>query len=237
MNRVLGASLVAATVIASCLPGITRAQTTPPAGSSLDEIIVTAEKRPERLQDVPAQVDVLTAENLDALHIQQTPDITATIPNLTVARNDTYTNSTIVLRGITQANNSDVPVAIIVDGVPQDDSKQFNSYLFDIAQIEVLKGPQGSLYGRNAEAGAIIITTAPPTNELKGFADVSYGNGEPVDARAGVSGALIPDQVLFRIAGNYAKSDGLIENTFQHNDSDYVDFDRSLRGDLQFLLS
>ena len=80
---------------------------------------------------------MLTAESLDALHIQQTPDITATIPNLTVARNDTYTNSTIVLRGIAAANNSDVPVAIIVDGVPQDDSKQFNTYLFDIAQIEV----------------------------------------------------------------------------------------------------
>ncbi len=237
MNRVVRASLVAATVIAPCLSGMAGAQTTPAAGSSLDEIVVTAEKRPERLQDVPAQVDVLTAESLDALHIQQTPDITATIPNLTVARNDTYTNSTIVLRGITQANNSDVPVAIIVDGVPQDDSKQFNTYLFDIAQIEVLKGPQGSLYGRNAEAGAIIITTAPPTNELKGFADVSYGNGETMDARAGVSGAIIPDQILFRIAGNYAKSDGLIENTFQQNDSDYVDFDRSLRGDLQFLLS
>jgi outer membrane receptor protein involved in Fe transport len=96
------------------------------------------------------------------LQIRQTPDITATVPNLTVARNDTYSNSTIVLRSITQANNSDVPVAVIVDGVPQDDSKQFNTYLFDIAQIEVLKGPQGSLYGRNAEAGAIIITTAPP---------------------------------------------------------------------------
>jgi iron complex outermembrane recepter protein len=107
-----------------------------------------------------------------------------------VARNDTYSNSTIVLRGITQANNSDVPVAIIVDGVPQDDSKQFNSHLYDIAQIEVLKGPQGSLYGRNAEAGAIIITTAAPSNDFKGFADVSYGKGSTLDTNAGLSGAL-----------------------------------------------
>jgi iron complex outermembrane recepter protein len=204
---------------------------------ALQEIIVTAQKRPERLQDVPAQIDVLTSERLEALQIHETPDITATIPNLTVARNDTYSNSTIVLRSITQANNSDVPVAVIVDGVPQDDSKQFNTYLFDIAQIEVLKGPQGSLYGRNAEAGAIIITTAPPTNELKGYADVSYGNGETVDGRAGISGALVPDRVLFRVAGNYARSDGLIRNTFQDTDSDYIDFDRSLRGDLLFIVS
>src|ERR1700722_21026447 len=122
MNWVLRASLVTATLTASCLPGMAGAQTAP-AANALDEIIVTAEKRPERLQDVPAEVDVLTAENLDAFHIRQTPDITATIPNLTIARNDTYTNSTIVLRGITQANNSDAPVAIIVDGERQTASK------------------------------------------------------------------------------------------------------------------
>jgi iron complex outermembrane recepter protein len=222
-------------VICSCAIGLARAEAA--SSDSLEEIIVTAEKRPERLQDVPAQVDVLTADVLQTLQIRETPDITATIPNLTVARNDTYSNSTIVLRGITQANNSDVPVAIIVDGVPQDDSKQFNTYLFDISQIEVLKGPQGSLYGRNAEAGAIIITTAPPTNEFKGVADVSYGNGDTVVGRASLSGAIVPDTVLFRIAGNYAHSGGLIRNTFQDNDADWVDYDRSLRGDLQFRLS
>jgi iron complex outermembrane recepter protein len=204
---------------------------------ALQEIIVTAQKRPERLQDVPAQIDVLTAEILQTLQIRETPDITATIPNLTVARNDTYSNSTIVLRSITQANSSDVPVAIIVDGVPQDDSKQFNTYLFDIAQIEVLKGPQGSLYGRNAEAGAIIITTAPPTNEFKGYADISYGNGSSVDGRVSISGAIVPDKVLFRVAGNYSRSDGLISNTFQDNKADYVDFDRSLRANLLILIS
>jgi iron complex outermembrane receptor protein len=234
MSRTFIAAMLA--IAAYYAPGPCNAQA---SGSepALQEIIVTAEKRPERLQDVPAQIDVLTSESLDALQIRETPDITATVPNLTVARNDTYSNSTIVLRSITQANNSDVPVAVIVDGVPQDDSKQFNTYLFDIAQIEVLKGPQGSLYGRNAEAGAIIITTQPPTNELKGYVDVSYGNGETVDGRASISGALIPDRVQFRVAGNYARSDGLIGNTFQNTASDYIDFDRALRGDLLFLLS
>jgi iron complex outermembrane receptor protein len=205
--------------------------------SALEEIIVTAEKRPERLQDVPAQVDVLTAAVLDQLQIKEASEITATIPNLIVARNDTYTNSTIVLRSITQANNSDVPVAVIIDGVPQDDSKQFNTYLFDIAQIEVLKGPQGSLYGRNAEAGAIIINTAVPTNEIKGLGDISYGNGSTVNGRAALSGAIVPDFLLFRVAGNYVKSDGLIPNTYQHNNSDYVNFDRSVRADLEFLIT
>ena len=231
-HRLTGTLLMSA--LCCCTGDLAWAQASP--ADSLEEIIVTAEKRPERLQDVPAQVDVLTADALQSLQIRETPDISATIPNLTVARNDTYSNSTIVLRGITQANNSDVPVAIIVDGVPQDDSKQFNTYLFDISQIEVLKGPQGSLYGRNAEAGAIIITTAPPTNEFKGVADLSYGNGDTVVGRASFSGAIVPDTVLFRIAGNYAHSGGLIRNSFQGNGADWVDFDRSLRVDLQFRL-
>jgi iron complex outermembrane receptor protein len=207
------------------------------APEALEEIVVTAQKRPELIQNVPAQVDVLTAQGLESLQIRQTPDIAAVVPNLTVARNDTYSNSTIVLRGITQANNSDVPVAIIVDGVPQDDSKQFNSHLYDIAQIEVLKGPQGSLYGRNAEAGAIIITTAAPSNDFKGFADVSYGKGSTLDTNAGLSGALVPDKILYRLAGNYSRSDGLINNSFLGNHPDYVDYDRSIRGNLEFLLS
>jgi iron complex outermembrane receptor protein len=205
--------------------------------ADVEEIVVTAQKRPELIQNVSAQVDVLTAQSLEALQIRQTPDIVATVPNLTVARNDTYTNSTIVLRGITQANNSDVPVAIIVDGVPQDDSKQFNTPLYDIAQIEVLKGPQGALYGRNAEAGAIVITTAAPSNELKGFADVSYGKGATVEASGGISGALVPDRVLYRVAGNYSHSDGLITNSFRNDHPDYVDYDRAVRGSLEFRLS
>ena len=200
------------------------------------DIVVTAQKRAERLQDVPAQVDVLTARSIEAQQIKQTQDIVATIPNLTIEKTDTYTNSVIVLRGISQASNADTPVAVIVDGVPQDDPKQFNMHLFDIAQIEVLKGPQGSLYGRNAEAGAIIITTAAPTNELHGFADLSYGNGNTFDGAAGVAGAIVPDKVQFRIAGSFFSSDGLIYNTFRNVRNDRVPHDWSLRGNLFFHL-
>ena len=104
---------------------------------------------------------------------------------------------------------------MIVDGVPQDDPKQFNMHLFDISQIEVLKGPQGSLYGRNAEAGAIIITTAAPTNDLHGFADLSYGNGDTLDGSGGIAGAIVPDKIQFRVAGSYFHTDGLIRNSYR----------------------
>jgi len=232
--RLAGRYRVLLLVAVSGGSAVGQAQAPPASTPEEQEIIVTAQKRAEPVQNVAAMVSVLTGDNLDALQITKAPEIVATVPNLIVAQNDTYTNSTIVLRSITQANNSDVPVAVIVDGVPQDDSKQFNAYLYDIAQVEVLKGPQGSLYGRDAEAGAIIITTAQPTNQLEGFGEVSYGNGATVQGRAGASGAIVPDEVLFRVAGNYVRSDGLIRNAFRDDYSDYINHDASIRADLQF---
>lgn len=201
-----------------------------------NEIIVTAQKRSEKLQNVPIQVDVLTGKTLEARQIKMTNEIVRTVPNLTIEKTDVYSNSVIVLRGIAQAANADAPVAVVVDGVPQDDPKQFNVHLFDISDIEVLKGPQGSLYGRNAEAGAIIITTVQPTNDLHGFVDGSFSRGSTVDASAGVSGPIVPDKVLFRVAGSYFRTDGLIPNTFRHVNNDSVPHDWTIRANLLFNL-
>lgn len=199
-----------------------------------NDIIITAQKRSEKLQNVPIQVDVLTGATLQARQMKMTKEIARTVPNLTIEKTDTYSNSVIVLRGVSQAANSDTPVAVIVDGVPQDDPKQFNMHLFDVADIEVLKGPQGSLYGRNAEAGAIIITTVQPTNDFHGYADLSYGRGSTLDTSAAVSGPIVPDRVLFRIAGSYFRTDGLIPNTFRHVPNDSVPHDWTIRGNLLF---
>jgi iron complex outermembrane receptor protein len=206
----------------------------PPADQS--SIIVTAQKRSEKLQNVPIQVDVLAGKTLEARQIKMTNEIVRTVPNLTIEKTDVYSNSVIVLRGIAQAANADAPVAVVVDGVPQDDPKQFNVHLFDISDIEVLKGPQGSLYGRNAEAGAIIITTVQPTNGFHGFADGSFSRGSTVDASAGISGSIVPDKVLFRVAGSYFRTDGLIPNTFRHVPNDSVPHDWTIRANLLFNL-
>ena len=197
-------------------------------------IIVTAQKRSERLQNVPIQVDVLTGKTLEARQIKMTNEIVRTVPNLTIEKTDVYSNSVIVLRGIAQAANADAPVAVVVDGVPQDDPKQFNVHLFDISDIEVLKGPQGSLYGRNAEAGAIIITTVQPTDDFHGFIDGSFSRGSTVDASAAVSGPIVPDKVLFRVGGSYFRTDGVIPNTFRHVNNDSVPHDWTIRATLLF---
>jgi iron complex outermembrane receptor protein len=203
------------------------------AAGDIEEIIVTAQKRSERLQDVPIQVDVLTAEALANRQIEQTSEVSRIVPNFWVQRTGNYSDSVVVLRGIAQASRSDSPIAVIVDGVPQDDTKQFNMRLFDVSSIEVLRGPQGSIYGRNAEAGVVLINTRQPTDEFTGFADVSYGNENTVDAAAGISGAIAPG-ARFRLAGSYFSSDGVIENAFTGGAGDAVDYDYSLRGNLYF---
>jgi iron complex outermembrane receptor protein len=203
----------------------------------LEEVVVTAQKRSERLQDVPIQVDVFTAQAIADSGIQNTADFVGQVPNMTFDRADTYRNSFVVVRGLAQVTNADPPIAVIVDGVPQVDQKQFNMQLFDLEQIEVLKGPQGSLYGRDAIGGAVIINTRNPTDHLSGYADVTAANGESVNTTAGVSGPLGTDKVLFRLSGNYLHDGGLIGNNYLHGKSDFVHYDYSTRARLTFLPS
>jgi len=170
--------------------------------SSLEEIVVTAQKRAERLQDVPIQVNVFSEQAIADAGIRSTQDFVSYVPNMTFDRADTYRNSFVVIRGLTQITNADSPLAVVVDGVPQNDQKQFNMRLFDIDRIEVLKGPQGTLYGRDAIGGAVNIVTRAPTRELSGFGEVSYGNGSATQATGGLSGPLGSDKVLFRLSAD-----------------------------------
>lgn len=204
---------------------------------TLDQIVVTAQKRPERLQDVPIQVDVFTAQSVADAGIKDTQDFIDYVPNMTFDRADTYRNSFVVVRGLSQVTNADPPISVVVDGVPQVDQKQFNMRLFDIDQIEVLKGPQGTLYGRDAIGGAVIINTRTPTNQLSGYADATAGNGESIDTTAGISGPLGSDKVLFRLSGDYLHQGGVIPNSYLNDKSDFVHYDYTMRGRLTFLVS
>ena len=190
---------------------------------------VTAQKRSERLQDVPIQVDVFTAQGISDSGIKDTSDFVSYVPNMTFDRADTYRNSFVVVRGLAQVTNADPPIAVVVDGVPQNDQKQFNMRLFDLDQIEVLKGPQGTLYGRDAIGGAVIINTKAPSDHLAAFGDVSYGNGSTFDGTAGISGPLGSDRVLFRLSADYLTAGGLIENPYRHEKSDLVHYDYTTR--------
>jgi iron complex outermembrane receptor protein len=208
---------------------------TAPAGdqvTTVEEVVVTSQRREERLQNVPIQVTAFTSQKISDAGIKTTEDAISHIANITFDHGDTYHGTFITLRGMTEINNADPPIAMVVDGVPLTNQKQLNMNLFDVERIEVLKGPQGALYGRNAVGGAINIVTKAPSNEFEGFGDVSYGNGNYFDGSAGISGPLVKDKLLFRVSGNYKSDDGRIDNTFRNDKVDFIGHDYSIRARL-----
>lgn len=198
----------------------------------LETVVVSAQRRLERLQDVPVAVKAFSAKQIDNMGIASTQDFINLTPNMSFDNSFTYGNSFVVLRGVTQINNADSPVAVVVDGVPQNNQKQLKMNLFDVERIEVLKGPQGALYGRNAIGGAINIETKAPSNKLEGFAQLGLGNGNTRELTGGFSGALVDDVALFRVVGQTKRADGLITNTFNGAQVDAVDHDNSVRAKL-----
>jgi iron complex outermembrane receptor protein len=201
-------------------------------GASGNTIIVTGLRRSDELQDTPAAITAFTEDLIEDARIIRPIDFVNLTANVNLVETQNSGNAFIIIRGITQARNSESSVAVVVDGVQQVNPAQFNQELFDIEQIEVLKGPQGGLYGRNAIGGAIIITTKQPTDELAGKITAGVDNGFGYFARGGISGPLA-ESLKFRLAGSYYDTEGFIPNTFLGEDADPVE-DASLRGNLLF---
>ncbi len=189
--------------------------------SDLDEIVVTARKRDESFQNVPITVSVFTAQTIQAAGIEKPGDFIAMVPNMTLVETQNAGNAFVTVRGISQARNSEPSVAVLVDGVLETNPAEFNQELFDISQIEVLKGPQGALYGRNAIGGAIIITTKEPSDEFGGSARVGIGNGLSERAQLALSGPLNDAKTLkFRGSVNFYNTDGFLRNEYLDQKAD-----------------
>ncbi len=202
----------------------------------LEEIVVSAQRRDERLQDVPVAVTAFSARDVLDAGIESTADFIALTPNVGFDDSFTVGNSFVTLRGVTQINNADSPVAIVIDGVPQNNQKQFKMELYDIERIEILKGPQGALYGRNAIGGAVNIVTRQPTNEPEGWVQAGIGNGSRRKISAAASGPIIDDTLLFRVVAGYTEFDGLIVNRFLDDKVDFYD-STDVQGRLTWLAS
>ncbi|MEE4199641.1 TonB-dependent receptor plug domain-containing protein, partial [Erythrobacter sp.] len=141
--------------------------------------------------------------------MERPADFIALTPNVNFVQTQNAGSSFVIIRGISQNRNSEPSVAVVVDGVLQVNPAQFNQDLFDIEQIEVLKGPQGGLYGRNAIGGAIIITTKQPTDQFEGNMTAGVDNGFGYFLRGSLSGP-VADNVFFRVAGSYYDTEGFI---------------------------
>ena len=232
-RRLLGSTALATAGLGAALAAAPlAAQEAAPADEVAEDqgIVVTGLRRTETLQDTPAAVTAFDSQAISNAGIERPADFIALTPNVTLVETQNAGNAFVIIRGITQNRNSEPSVAVIVDGVQQVNPAQFNQDLFDIEQIEVLKGPQGGLYGRNAIGGAIIITTKKPTDEFAGNITAGVDNGFGYFLRGGVSGP-IADGVKFRVAGSWYDTEGFIPNTFLGEDADPVE-DFSLRANL-----
>ena len=215
-RHTIGLTGTAGLLLAGTLAGsAARAADSGVSADALEEVVVTARKRDESFSDVPMTVNVFTERNIEDAGIKRPADYIALVPNMTLVETQNAGNAFVVIRGISQARNSEPSVAVLVDGVLESNPAEFNQELFDLEQIEVLKGPQGALYGRNAIGGAIIITTRDPADALEGQVRLGYGNENSLRAQAALGGPLgDSDTLKFRVSANYFETDGFLDNEY-----------------------
>ncbi len=182
--------------------------------TALEEIVVTARKREENLQEVPDSITAFTDTQIEELRMETIDDAINYTPNVYIVNDQDAATNIITIRGIGTNRNLAASVAYVVDGVILPDSDAFTADLSDVERIEVLKGPQGALYGRNAIGGVISLTTRRPGNEFEGRIKGGFSNGDTYDLFGAFGGALQEDSLFTRFTFKYHDSDGLIDNRF-----------------------
>ena len=206
--------LVTRCLFAATIPGLAFFFATPLAAQNnvLEEVIVTARKREEAIQDVPVSITAFTGNQLRNAGITNLKDLGYQTPGVQI---DQSSAAQIWIRGIGQRDDGsriDAPVGVYIDGlyIPRKDGQLLD--LIDIQSVQVLRGPQGTLFGKNTTAGALLVTTNGPERELGGFVDARIGNFDRQDLRGSISIPLIEDTLLSKITVGSVSRDG-----YQHN--------------------
>ena len=179
-----------------------------------NEIVVTATKREQTLQDVPVAVTVTSAETLERAQIRDIRDLSTVVPSLRVNTLQSSANTNFYIRGFGNgANNAGIEpsVGLFVDGVYRSRSASMISDLPDVQRIEVLRGPQSTLFGKNASAGVISLVTKEPQFRLAGNFEASYGNYNAIVAKGYIT-APLGEHVAASLAGGYNKRDGYVSD-------------------------
>jgi iron complex outermembrane receptor protein len=187
------------------------------SNEGLQEVLVTAEKRTESLQSVPMSVSVLTASQLSELKLDTPSDLTTYFPNLQVNDVNGAASPLFSLRGVSMFDfslNQSSPIGSYVDEVYKGNVVLFGVEMYDLERIEVLRGPQGTLYGKNTTGGAINFITAKPGFDTEAEITLGVGNYNRKEAEGTFQAALVPDRLAVRVAFTYTKADGFIENIY-----------------------
>jgi iron complex outermembrane receptor protein len=192
------------------------------AEGTVEALIVTAQKREEDIQDVPIAISAFTQEQLERSQVAGGPDLMTQVPNFTFTKTN-FSGYSIQIRGIgTQAISAttDPAVAVAFNNTPFIRNRFFEQEFYDLQRVEVLRGPQGTLYGRNATAGVVNIISAKPAHrfEAKLSGDVSNYSSSRLEGMVNIP--LVEDTVALRVAGAWTKRDGYVKNTLTGDQTD-----------------
>ena len=195
------------------------------AYAQLEEIIVTARARVEALQDVPATITAFSENQIVTMGVARAQDFVAMTPGVTFTQSVETGDSSLSIRGISGARDGETNFAFIVDGILHTNPSAFNREYPDLTQIEVLKGPQGALYGRSAAGGAVIMSTRRPSDEFEGKVKVSAAENATYTGLATIAGPL-GENVAGRLTLDHRTSDGFQKNVYL-NDKVVDDFEET----------
>ncbi len=201
----------------------------------IDEIIVTSRYRAEKLSDVPDSITAYTAADIERHRIERINRVASLTPNLRFSDDQEVGVSTLVIRGVRQNRGTgQPPVSFRIDGVSATNNLLTTQELFDIESVDVLRGPQGALYGRNAIGGAILISTRQPTIDPEYGFRFSAAEGQDYTFAANASGPITDERLLYRASFRFQDREGQLRNTYL--DNQFVDYKKStaFRGKLLF---
>lgn len=186
--------------------------------NKLDDVTVSAEKKETALQQTPVSITSLSAKQVQQYRLWNSKELTAIVPNL-YSNNSGDERNVTSIRGIT-TTSYDPAVTTYIDGVNQFNLDTYIPQLQDIERIEILRGPQGTLYGRNAMGGVINIITKQPTNTMSGFAEVNIGNYGQQRYNAAIRTPIVKDKLFFGASAMFNKRDGFYTNEFNNTSYD-----------------
>lgn len=211
-----------------------------PAATVLGEVIVTAQKRAENINDVPESLTAISGDKLEAIRSSggDIRVLSARVPSLVLESSFGRTFPRPYIRGLGNTDfdlNASQPVSFVYDDVVLENPILKGVPLFDIDQVEVLRGPQGTLFGRNTPAGVLKFDSVKPSQTFGGYAEASYGTYGTTNLEAAVGGPIVADVLSGRFSALYQHRDQWIDNTFTHQNNATGGYDEyALRGQLMF---
>lgn len=217
-NRIWARLMATTVIVAAAVPAYAQETTADAAAQEggLEEIVVTAQRRAENLQEVPISVDVVSGDKLGAINSGggDVRALAGRVPSLNIESSFGRTFPRFYIRGLGNTDfdlNASQPVSLVYDDVVMENPVLKGFPLFDIERVEVLRGPQGTLFGRNTPAGIVKFDTVKPTRE-GGYAKLSYGSFDSIAAEAAAGGYLVDDKLAMRVSASYQRRGDWVDN-------------------------